>query len=248
MIAGGDVAQPPIRVDFASLSRSRLEAMAAAGEEVVECIRVLAKTGDNLVSELLRGHETFYEWSHYPPGDVYDAESHAQFYYHAHPQHERSGEHGHFHTFLRANGIPPSIRPAPIPDYARPVDPNDDLTHLVAISMNSVGLPIRLFATNRWVTGETWYRAEDVCLMVDRFVVDHAQPSWPVNRWIGAMMQLFHPQIVTLLRARDDRIGEWAAARPGVNVYEDRELEIAAALDIDIDAQIAAVRQQLSRS
>ena len=58
---------------------------------------VLAKTGDNVVSEVLRGVETFYEWEHYPPDDVYDRETHAQFYYHAHPPGERSfAEHGHF--------------------------------------------------------------------------------------------------------------------------------------------------------
>lgn len=235
-----------IDVDFDRLPTDRLKAMAEAGAEAVECIRVLAKTGDNLVGELLRGHETFYEWTHYPAGDVYDPESHAQFYYHAHPQDQRTGEHGHFHTFLRANGIPSSVRPAPLPDYAPPADANDDLTHLIAISMNPVGLPIRLFSTNRWVTGETWYDAEDVCALVDRFVIDHAQPSWPVNRWVSAMLQLFHPQVVGLIRARDRSVAEWSAARPGVNAYEDRDLEITAATDISIDDQIVAVRRALS--
>ena len=235
-----------IRVDFERLPAERLNAMAAAGEEAVECIRVLARTGDNLVGELLKGHETFYEWTHYPTGDVYDPESHAQFYYHAHPQDQRTGEHGHFHTFLRANGIPESVRPVPLPDYAPPDDPNDDLTHLIALSMSPVGLPIRLFTTNRWVTGETWYRAEDVCTLVDRFVIDHAQPSWPVNRWIGAMLQLFQPQIVALIRARDSRVAAWSEAHPGDNAYEDRDLEIASAVDISIDDQIAAVQRALS--
>ncbi len=68
-----------------SLSAEALEAMAGAGQEVIEAHRVLAKTGDNLVGELLRGHENFFEWDHYPPGDVYDGESHGQYYYHAHP-------------------------------------------------------------------------------------------------------------------------------------------------------------------
>lgn len=235
-----------IRVDFAALPAARLEAMAAAGAEVVECVRVLAKTGDNIVGELLRDQGTFYEWDHYPKGDVYDPESHAQFYYHAHPQELRSGEHGHFHTFLRANGIPSKIRPAPLADYAPPADPNEDLTHLIAISMDPTGLPTRLFSTNRWVTGETWYGAEEVCALLDRFVIDHARPSWPVNRWIGAMLQLFHPQVEALVRARDVRVDDWAAHRPGVNAYEDRDLEIAAAADISIDAQIAAVEAALA--
>ncbi|HSR70967.1 MAG TPA: hypothetical protein VLL72_01180, partial [Kiloniellales bacterium] len=81
--------------------------MAEAGRAVVEAHRVLARTGDNVVGELLRDHDTFYEWDHYPPGDVYDRESHAQYYYHAHPPEQRfPGEHGHFHTFLRPKGMP----------------------------------------------------------------------------------------------------------------------------------------------
>ncbi|MEX2454885.1 MAG: hypothetical protein WD470_09285, partial [Rhodospirillaceae bacterium] len=189
-----------IVIDFGALTKPELLAMLAAGEDVVECVRVLAKTGDNIVGELLRASGDFYEWNHYPDGDVYDHVSHAQYYYHAHPQELRTGEHGHFHTFLRANGIPDPIRPAALSDYVPPAERNDDLTHIVAISMDPVGLPIRLFSTNRWVTGETWYAAGDVCWLVDRFAIDHARPSWPVNRWITGMLRLFRPQVLELLR------------------------------------------------
>ena len=65
----------PAAVDFDKLSLSRLREMAAAGEDVVECHRVLARTGDNLVGEVLRGAGTFTEWNHYPEGDVFDHEA-----------------------------------------------------------------------------------------------------------------------------------------------------------------------------
>ena len=235
-----------VAIDFAALPEARLEGMLSAGEDVVECMRVLAATGDNVVGELLRTEENFYEWDHYPKGDVYDHRTHAQYYYHAHPQEQRIGEHGHFHTFFRAGGIPADIWPAPLADYVRPADPNDDLSHLVAISMDPTGLPMRLFTTNRWVTGETWYAAADVIRLVDRFEIDHAQPSWPVNRWITGMLRLFHPQVLGLIRARDERVRAWAAERPDVNAYEDRNLEITAAVAISIDDQIAAVRDALA--
>ena len=61
---------PEITIDFSRLPRARLESMLAAGVDAVECIRVLSKTGDNIVGELLKGHETFFEWDHYPTGDV----------------------------------------------------------------------------------------------------------------------------------------------------------------------------------
>lgn len=35
--------------------------------------------------------------------------------------------------------------------------------------------------------------------MGERFAVDHAYPSWPVNRWISAMFKLFRRHIEALL-------------------------------------------------
>ena len=55
-------------LDMATQPVKRLRTMLAAGEEVIEIQRVLGRTGDSVVSELLRGHETFYEWDHYPKG------------------------------------------------------------------------------------------------------------------------------------------------------------------------------------
>jgi hypothetical protein len=229
-------------IDFSALPHDDLQAMAEAAREVVTCQRVLAKTGDNIVGKILRGAGTFYEWRHYPPGDIYDAEFHAQYYYHAHPESERTtNEHGHFHTFQRPLGMPAGVKPAPLPDYRPPTGDNDALSHIVGLSMDRAGMPIRLFTTNRWVTGETWYAAEDVVRMLDGFVIDHARPSWPVNRWITALMRLFRPQIVRLLHARDAEIRRRQAERPGANIYEDRTLEVISDAEISVEDQIARI-------
>lgn len=233
--------------DFRRATAEEKDGYAAAAEEIVEVYRVLARTGDNVVGELLRGVETFFEWDHYPPGDVYDANSHSQYYYHAHPPAQRSPEeHGHFHTFLRPKGMPPGIKPAPVAEDLPP-DPNDALSHLIAISMDSRGLPIRLFTTNRWVTGEVWYRAEDVGRMLPRFVIDQTQPSWAVNRWISAVVALFRPQIGKLLQARDAAVAAWERERLPPNVYEDRELEVTSFAEVSIDRQVNAVRALQAR-
>lgn len=235
-------------IDLSLLGRERLESMLEAGREAVDCHRALAKTGDNLVGELLKGHETFYEWDHYPPGDVYDRASHSQYYYHAHPQEERTGEHGHFHTFLRPKGMPKGIRPAKLPGFEMPTDRNDRLSHLIGISMDRHGVPIRLFTTNRWVTGEVWYEAPDVCAMLERFEIDQVPPSWPVNRWLTAMVRLFRPQIEALIHERDEGIRRWALRNETEDVFEDRRLEIVSAADISIDDQVAAVAAALDRA
>lgn len=219
--------------------------MLTAGETVQECMRVLGNTADNIVGELLHGVETFYEWNHYPEGDVFDPRSNAQYYYHAHPKDQRPGEHGHFHTFLRPKGMPPGIEPAPVSDFEPPEGENDALSHLIAISCDNKGVPIKLFTTNRWVTAEIWYAAEDVCRMLEFFAIDHVRPSWAVNLWLSNMLVLFRPQICRLIRGRDEVVAAWTAEHPGENVYEDRELEVTTECGISLPDQISAVRSAL---
>ena len=234
----------PAAPAFGQLPRARLKAMRAAGAEVLECMRVLDKAGLDLVSEVLRGQGTFYEIEHYPPDDVFDRDTHAQYYYHAH---RGTAEHGHFHTFLRAPGMPEGV--APVPYAGQEIWPNGDesISHLIAISMDAFGRPISLFAVNRWVSAEAWYAAEDVIRMLDCFAVDHAFPSWPVNRWIGAMLRLFRPQVEALVRHRDAVVDAWRRSHPDAEVFEDRRLEVTGEFAISIDAQIAAVTAALAR-
>ena len=243
--------------------------MAAAGETALDSYRVLASTGRSLVSEALAATDGFYEWRHYPEGDVYDPGTHAQYFYHAHPPGERAAsEHGHFHAFLRPRGMPSGVQPLMLPELAipdapaQPLDPvfqparqpnqgedNDRLSHLVAISMDASGVPIRLFTTNRWVTGETWYRAEDVLPMLDRFAIGNREPSEPLNRWITAMFALFRPEMRALLAARDAAIMNWRRRHRGkVHVFEDRRLEVASALSIDTEKQVRRVEAALKRA
>lgn len=233
---------------FAALPRQTLLGMRDAGERVLECLRILNNTDDNIVGELIKNVETFYEWNHYPDGDIYDSITHSQYYYHAHPPEERPGEHGHFHTFIRPKGMPEGIKPAPVPDYEAPEDPDDNLSHIIAVSMDGSGLPIKLFTTNRWVTGEIWYTAADVHRLIGLFHIDHAQPSWPVNLWITSIVQLFDPQIRALVNRRDQVIAEWAESHPGSSVFEDRDLEVTSECDIDIDAQRTAIEKALKQA
>ncbi len=233
-------------VKTANTPEADLERIGEAGRRALDCVRVLGKTDDNLVGEVLRNQGDFFEWDHFPKGDVYDTETHSQYYYHAHPAELRGGEHGHFHTFLRPKGMPKGLKPANLPDYEKPRDRNDDLSHLVAFSMDSAGLPIRIFTTNRWVTGESWYTADDVIKMLDHFAMDLAYPSWPLNVWITAMMQLFRPQIEGLIHQRDEALARWQAKHPTVNAYEDRDLEITSSLDISVEKRIAEIEKALA--
>ncbi len=231
---------------FRVLPRDALVAMADAAVTAVACIEELSQADTNLVLEVLKGSADFVELDHYPADDIYDPDTHAQFYFHAHRDDEDGvAECGHFHTFLRPKGMPAGIRPAPVPDYVTPAGDNDDLSHIIAISMSPEGMPVQLFTTNRWVTGDIWYAAPDVIAMIDRFAIDVSEPSPALSRWITAMMKLFKPQIAQLLLARDREVESWRRRHPDANVLEDRGLEITSAMDISLYHQIEALDRVL---
>jgi hypothetical protein len=231
-------------VDLTTLTVDELTRMSAAADEVIESLRVLGKAGLNTVGRVLAHQGAFIEEQHYPADDVFDRETQSQYYYHAHRS--DTGEHGHFHTFIRSGGIPADMQPAPYSGDSPPPTGEDAICHLVAISMDRDGLPVGLFTTNRWVTAETFYSARDAIALVSQFRIDHAEPCWATNRWISAMVQLCQPQIAALIIERDTAIAAWAAKHPDRDVYEDRELEVTSEMPIDLDAIIAAVDEALA--
>ncbi|HWB50809.1 MAG TPA: hypothetical protein VG651_16995 [Stellaceae bacterium] len=225
---------------------------AAAASVIQECRRGLAARGSTVIREVMGGAAAAESWQHYPAGDGYDPVSHAQYFYHRHPTDEPH-EHGHFHLFLRAAGMPEGTLPLllpeaaianlPTPPQAAPIKrgAHDEVSHLVAIAVDAAGEPVRLFTTNRWVTGETWYRAEDVIRMLDRFTLDAAEPAGLVNRWLAAMVRLYQPEIVMLLRERDRTVMDPRRQRRRVDVFEDPRLEVTSSLAIDLEPRLAAL-------
>lgn len=236
--------------DFKAFDKAAREEMLVSAEMVLEAQRVLANAKQNVVGELLRFTDKFMEWNHVPPKDILDPISYSQYYYHAHPK-SKSGteihddEHGHFHVFMRGKGIPDNIKPFPADDLDPQKDKKDMTCHLIGIGMNAKGIPIKLFTTNRWVTGETWYKSDDVIALLDSYEVDHAWPSWPANLWVTNMLKLFQPQITELIKERDLAIQNWKQQHPESHVFEDRGLEVTSWCPIDIDQQITDLQESL---
>ena len=216
------------------LPRAELSAMYEAAVEATDCIRAMADNSTNPVTQVLAGAGIVEEWTHFPQGDAFDPQTNSQYYYHAHAAHERiANEHGHFHTFMRPKRLFPEIGPAALPDRARPEDEANWIAHLVGISTDASGRVIRLFTTNRWVTGEVWYDGEDVIRMLDRFEITVDQPSHDLNRWVTAIVQMFRPQIIDLIRARDLKVAQYQAAHPECAVFEDRALQVTSEMPVD---------------
>jgi hypothetical protein len=207
-----------------------------AGRLARASIGVLKQQGLNIVSALLADQGTFYEMNHYPEDDVYDPKSASQYYYHAH----REGEHGHFHTFVRRKAMPESLRPAPGFRRSGPLPAFDDeLAHLVCISMDAYGLPQGLFAVNRWVSDESWYSAGETIGLLDRFRVDGGYPHFAVNQWLTQFVACCRPQIAALLHHRDAVIDTWQRTHPERDVLEDRALEMTGYLALDMPRWLA---------
>ena len=123
---------------------------------------------------------------------------------------------------------------------------DDKLSHLIAISMDQAGYPIRLFTTNRWITADNWYEADDVIRMLNNFEMDLAYPSWPVNIWLTAMLRLYRPQIIELIRERNLAVAKWQEEHPDVDAFEDRDCDITSVRNISVEAQIKRVNEALT--
>lgn len=230
---------------------------AEAVATITECRETLAATGRTVIGEATgKTDGDIADWRHYPADEVYDATSHTQYFYHRHPETTPGPEHGHFHLFLRGEGMPPGVAPlvlpeiavanAPVPRQSAPLKrgSRDEVCHLIAIAVDRRGEPVRLFTTNRWVTGETWYRADDVIRMLDHFQVRGEQPSALLNRWIGALVRLFQAEIAVLLQQRDRTIAEarWRSRRK--DAFENPALEITSQIGIDLDTRLDAIARR----
>ncbi len=196
----------------------------AAGERLAA---LAAGLGADPVTMLCQGRQAE-AFRHYPPGDVYDLSSHAQFYYHSH----RDGEFGHIHLFQRPRGMAKGLQPAIAANGP------DDPCHLIAVGFGAGGEAVELFTTNRWVTGETWYRADAVKTMVADLRLRHDGAWAGVAEWLAALVAFYRPLIEILIDERDRAVEAWRLAHPGRDALNDERLEITSARPIDPAADL----------
>ncbi|MDO8712877.1 MAG: hypothetical protein Q7K13_00120 [Polynucleobacter sp.] len=157
-----------------------------AAQEIASIQTHYAKKGLTLSEVALCGSREFVEWQHYPNNDLVDVDSGYEFYYHSHSVDEMpEGEHGHFHLFKRTG---------------------TEFHHLIGIALNQTGLPVRLFTTNQWVTGETLVKAETVLVELQAFDMAIKGRMSPMARWISALTKLFYIDMEALVLQRDHMI------------------------------------------
>ncbi len=194
------------------------QAMTAAARQLMAVQASYASSGTPLCQAALCGARDFVEWAHYPANDCTDAHSGFEFYYHAHTRDEMSaGEHGHFHVFRRdANKA-------------------DKFFHVIGISLDAKGLPIKLFTTNAWVTGEAMVPAATVAKAAQQFSVKAHGRAAPIARWVTALMQLYGMEIAELARQRDEKLDQLTSAGQSKKILQqDRRVRVLSQRRINV--------------
>lgn len=200
--------------------------------------QMMGKRGKNILHYTLQKKRQHRHMNHYPKGDRIDYATGAQYFYHCHRENFDREEHGHFHCFMRFKNIPKRIRPAKLTGITN--EQQSPMAHLVAISMNLYGEPIRLFTVNRWVSSEIWYDAKHAPDLVNRFKVTLTDdPYWQIlDQWITSMLHLFAPQISWLHQARDITMAAHKIKSPDSNPYENTTLEELSEISVNLNQQI----------
>ncbi len=200
--------------------------------------QMTGNTGKSILHHTLQEKEQHERMTHYPRGDRIDHSTGAQYFYHCHRENFETTEHGHFHCFLRYKHIPKHIKPTPLTDWDKYID--NPMTHLVAIALNNLGQPVRLFTVNRWISEEIWYDARHVNNFINRFNMTKTDdPYWMMlDQWVEAMLKLFAPQIVWLYNQRDAAVTAHQTSNPEDHVYDNRNMEELSSITIDLNQQI----------
>lgn len=220
--------------DWATLSKQARQTCWGAAINLVGSMQKLNDQGEQVVQTIL-GKQSFVEWEHYPNNDVRDNKSASQYFYHAHPGLQRPfSEHGHFHLFVHAEQLGlrrASTRYSPAP------------AHLVAVSMDALGVPSGFFAVNRWVTKGPWLSLAQCEHGLDRFQIKGRHGNKEINSFLRALIDLYRGPLATLLQERDRIMQKLCSERDRRCVFNDKNIEVLCYLPIQLMDDIAALEQ-----
>ncbi|MCH8318061.1 MAG: hypothetical protein IIA88_06135 [Bacteroidetes bacterium] len=150
---------------------------------------------------------------HYPvDGGVFDKKTRYRVFFHAH----RKNEYGHFHTFYEK--------------------PNGDLVHLIMVSMNKKGYPIKLSTTNRWVTGDVFVKADELKELFSGYMINEVLfPDPRIGMFIQELFMAYKNDIFKLMDERDKAVYDYVKKHTRTP-FEDRSVEILSSKSISVSA------------
>ena len=211
-----------------------------AAHTVIETITQMAQEQRPLMLRVLPEGGDSHFWKHYPKGDARDAETKSRWYYHVHaPGSRDEGEHGHFHLFLHRTQLPEGLEPKVWPPQGE--DCKAHVTHLIGLSIDTVGIPRAWFTVNRFVTNEFLFPADVMIEHLPDFNVDQTKQDDLVNRFVTAMVALYREEIAELLHQRDARHAELVAEHGDKGYEKESGVEVLSQIPIDLDAKISSL-------
>lgn len=213
-----------------------------AAQTVIETITQMATEQKPLMLRVLPEGESKF-WQHYPDNDARDEHTKSRWYYHVHaPGNRDPDEHGHFHLFLHRTQLKDGTTPVVIPPEGE--DAKAHVTHVIGLSIANSGIPRAWFATNRFVTNEFLYSADDMIEHLDLYNVDNTKEDDLVNRFVTAMVALYREEIADLLRQRDARQAELVAEHGDIAYEPKSRVEVLAQIPIDLDEKIGSLEME----
>lgn len=188
---------------------------AEAAEAVAGIALRYAQRGESVAAAALAGARRFDALRHYPKHDVIDQAHGSGFFYHAHASTMRPAhEHGHFHLFCYPPGCVQGRH-----------------SHLVALSLDARGMPLRWFTVNDWVTGGRWLGAQALARRLEGFELITPGRLAPVAAWLTAMVRLYAHRIAALLAERDRQVNaRGLRGRRNVEVISQAPIDLLADL------------------
>lgn len=223
-----------------ALSNRRLTELHDAARFSLAGFTRATKAHGSLIQSWVRGAEVN-ELTHYPEGDVVDRRHGAQLYYHCHRA--AGTQHGHVHLFAHVTRSGArrylGAKTAGTADWTRTAP-----SHLLAIGLDSRGLPVALFTVNRWVTDGHWFDANLTLSLLRRFVM-HAVPRHRhACDWVSGFVRFYEPLIAKLLAARDRRLKR---AGPMQRALDDRRLEIVSSVRLNWAGDLERIEREVDR-
>lgn len=211
----------------------------AAAHTVIETITRMAQEQKPLMLRVVPEEGAKF-WKHYPEKDARDKFCKSRWYYHVHATGSRDpDEHGHFHLFLHRSQLPEGLEPKVWPPLGEKAKAH--VTHLIALSIDTLGIPRSWFTVNHFVTNEFLYPADVMIEHLPDFNVDHTAQDDLVNRFVTAMVALYREEIADLIRQRDVRQAQ-LVAEFGEDAYTKASgAEVLSQIPIDLDAKLSSI-------
>jgi len=191
---------------------------------LIECMTAMGEQKTNSVLLSLDNAQSVKPYKRYPNTPYYFGNKHWRAFYHCHESPANENEHGHYHFFTRQGQ-------------------EDEWCHVVALGMNDVGQPTRLFTTNLWVTDGKWFDAGQLLIQIS--VLADSQDEGLVTSWLKHVLLLFQYEISDLLIARDNNV-EQLFPSYHEQCFLDRSIYYLSEVNVNLNERLTGIFSQTS--